>query len=121
MGKRILICGGRDFDDWGLFTKGVADHIGVFRGPNPDITILQGGAKGADFLAKVYAKWVGFTQEEFPADWKTYGKSAGAIRNALMLEEGKPDLVIAFPGGYGTANMVSISKKAGVPVIEVKP
>lgn len=120
MAKRILICGGRDFDDWKLFTQAIEKHVGIFRGPNPDITIIQGGAKGADFLAKVYAKFVGFSQVEYPADWNTYRKAAGMIRNKQMLSEGKPNLVIAFPGGAGTANMVSLAKAANVPVVQVK-
>ena len=55
----------------------------------------------------------------YPADWELHGKSAGPIRNQQMLIEGKPDLVLAFPGGKGTAHMVSIAKKKGVKVIEV--
>jgi ABC-type sugar transport system substrate-binding protein len=36
-----------------------------------------------------------------------------------MLDEGKPDIVVAFPGGTGTADMVRRARKAGVVVIEV--
>ena len=32
---------------------------------------------------------------------------------------GKPDLVVAFPGGAGTLNMVMQARKAGVRVIEI--
>ena len=53
------------------------------------------------------------------ADWKKYGKSAGCRRNALMLRDGCPDFVVAFPGGRGTADMVKKAKAAGVRVIEV--
>jgi acyl-CoA synthetase (NDP forming) len=55
----------------------------------------------------------------FPANWKKHGKSAGPIRNQLMLDVGKPDLVIAFPGGSGTADMIRRARKAGVPVKEI--
>lgn len=58
--------------------------------------------------------------EEYPADWARFGKSAGYLRNKQMLEEGKPDLVVAFPGGRGTANMIAIAMKAGVKVIDAK-
>jgi UDP-N-acetylmuramoylalanine-D-glutamate ligase len=57
--------------------------------------------------------------ETYEADWDTHGKAAGPIRNKRMLDEGKPDLVVAFPGGRGTANMISQARKAGVEVIEV--
>jgi len=52
----------------------------------------------------------------FPADWGKYSKSAGYIRNKQMLAEGKPDLVVAFPGGKGTANMVKLAKLANIPI-----
>ena len=52
----------------------------------------------------------------FPADWKTYGRAAGPLRNARMIAEGKPDLVLAFPGGRGTADMTRKARAAGVEV-----
>ncbi len=55
-----------------------------------------------------------------PADWDKFGKGAGPIRNQQMIDEGKPDLVVAFPGGTGTADMVKRAKKHGIEVIEVK-
>jgi hypothetical protein len=111
---RVLVCGGREYDDWGKVLWALAPYDAPGH-----TTIIQGGAKGADFLARVWAKWNGVSCEEYPADWKTYGKAAGSIRNQQMLDEGKPDLVIAFPGGTGTADMVSRAKKAGVEVIEI--
>lgn len=84
------------------------------------ITIISGGAKGVDSVALDWAliNWVPF--EEYKADWKTYGKKAGFIRNKQMLDEGKPDLVVAFPGGKGTKMMVNIARKAGVEVREIQ-
>lgn len=81
--------------------------------------IIHGGARGADRGADEWgvANWV--PVHEFKADWDKYGKLAGPIRNKEMLEIGKPDLVIAFPGGKGTSNMVQQAKEAGVEVIEV--
>jgi len=52
----------------------------------------------------------------FPADWSRHGKSAGPIRNRQMLIEGRPDIVVAFPGGKGTANMIKQAVEAGVKV-----
>ena len=51
------------------------------------------------------------------AEWHRLGRKAGPIRNQRMLDEGKPDLVVAFPGGTGTAGMVALACKAGVRVI----
>lgn len=122
---KVLVCGGRDYDSWDvlystlyeIFDSGLRDLSEPF-------IVVEGGATGADFLARVWAKYMAIefpvTFEEYPADWKAHGKAAGAIRNQQMLDLAKPELVVAFPGGRGTADMVSRAKKAGVKVIEVK-
>jgi len=117
----ILVCGGRDYLDYKTLTKTLDSIVSIVEDPDT-ILIIQGGAKGADFLAKVYAYcwgWGGLMCREFPADWKQYGKAAGGIRNQQMLDEGKPDLVVAFKGGTGTADMVRRAKEAGVEVMQV--
>lgn len=101
--------------DRGLVTA--SDSYGNWLPDN--IIIIQGGARGADRAADEWAiiNWVPL--ETYLPDWDKYRKAAGPIRNKQMLDEGKPDVVIAFPGGRGTANMVSLAKKAGVEVVEV--
>jgi hypothetical protein len=107
---RALVCGGRDFDDYG-FVREVLDYYA------PTV-VIHGAARGADSLAHRWARNTYTPVESYPADWKRDGKAAGPIRNAKMLAEGKPDLVIAFPGGNGTAHMVKIAKAKGVQVIQ---
>lgn len=124
---RVLICGGRYYNDLEefhyrtsevLWKKGWHHPKDPYR-PHRDVVIISGMAKGADTLATKYAKINSLILAEFPADWNKYGKSAGYIRNKEMLEKGKPDLVIAFPGGKGTAMMINLARKAGVEVIEI--
>lgn len=67
-------------------------------------------------MAGYWARKRGLTNRKFPANWDAHGRAAGAIRNKQMLLEGKPDLVIAFPGGRGTADMVRRAQEAGVVV-----
>lgn len=114
---RVLVCGGREFDDWRKLSRELGDTLDHNHktGYNDNV-IIQGGAKGADFLARVWAKWMGIECVEFPADWKRYGPSAGHRRNSQMLHEGLPDLVVAFPGGRGTQNMINQAKQFGVKV-----
>lgn len=112
---RVLVCGGRNYFDLKT-TYQILDKIHQER----KITcVIQGGARGADSLGRRWANETEVMSYEFQADWDKYGKKAGYIRNKQMLDEGKPDLVIAFPGGRGTAMMVNLAKKAGVEVIEV--
>lgn len=115
---KVLVCGGRDFTDERMMWDRLDDLL--FHSPWTGITIIHGNANGADALAGKYAGVMQYEVEVYPADWEQHGKAAGVIRNQVMLDQGKPDLVIAFPGGRGTAHMVSIAKKANIEVIEVK-
>jgi hypothetical protein len=76
-------------------------------------------ASGADSLAHEAARDQGRRCEVFHADWERHGKAAGPIRNQAMIDAGA-DLVIAFPGGRGTADLIRRARKAGIPVREVE-
>ena len=78
--------------------------------------IIHGDAKGADQAAARWAVSRSIPTIVCPADWQSHGKYAGAIRNQEMLNDHKPDLVVAFPGGAGTADMVSKAQRAMIPV-----
>lgn len=105
---KVLVCGGRDYINYDK-VKAVLDDL------EPDV-VIHGGARGADGLAGRWAAETGTECVVFKADWGTHGKKAGVLRNRQMLDEGKPDLVIAFPGGAGTADMVRRAVEAGVEV-----
>lgn len=113
---RVLVCGGRDFSDQGLLCKvlgGLVDEFGL------DFTIIEGCARGADRMAGVWADIHNKGHLQFPADWDRYGGAAGPKRNQQMLDEGQPDLVIAFPGGTGTSDMIRRATKAGIEVRKI--
>jgi hypothetical protein len=132
---RILVCGGRKFGCLDLncppelFNEAIHNaqvEQAFLRQTLSNINdkaiievLIEGDAKGADKLAGRWAEDNGVPRLTFPADWDTHGKAAGSIRNQQMLDEGKPTLVIAFPGGRGTKDMVRRAKKAGLPVYEV--
>ena len=125
---KVLVCGGRDFNDKELLNNildNIAKEFSKLYSPDDnwlptDITIISGVCKGADTLASNWAIH-NYTQlEEYPAQWNVYGRSAGFRRNTQMLVEGKPDLVLAFPGGRGTDMMCQIASDAGVEVRKVK-
>jgi predicted Rossmann-fold nucleotide-binding protein len=113
---RVLVCGGRDYRDAATFThamRRVDETFGPFR------TVISGGARGADAYAHAWAVENERRSYVFPAQWGIHGKRAGPIRNAEMLRVGKPDLVVAFPGGRGTADMAKQAEAAGVPVVRI--
>jgi hypothetical protein len=123
-GYRVLICGSRDWEDrnaiwavlWGL--ELAHDDEGL--------TVIEGGAKGADREAVLWFKSVAYVStghEQFPADWAKHGKAAGPIRNAEMIAA-KPDVVWAFvtkplEESRGTHDMVIRARAAGIPTYVV--
>lgn len=113
---RAIVCGGRDY------RNGVHLHneMNKLHTRYKFTCIIEGGARGADELASCWADYNQIPKETYPAQWKRYGRSAGRRRNKQMIEEGKPDIVIAFPGGPGTRNMIIQATQARLLVEVVK-
>ena len=116
---KVLICGGRDYDD----RERVRDVIMALDVENAEI--VHGAARGADYLAGSIASEYNYQVTEFPADWDTHGRSAGPIRNQQMLDylfedPDEPRLLIAFPGGKGTIDMITKAKRAEVTCMLVQ-
>lgn len=108
----ILVCGGRDFID----TQFVYYALNLLHAEQPVRHLIHGAARGADSLA---AQWARDARVPYvsahPADWNRYGKAAGTIRNAQMLSRlllETPYMVVAFPGGRGTSDMVRRTREA---------
>lgn len=112
---RLLICGDRLWNDYELIKSYVLKY-------KPSV-LIEGGARGADTLAHQAARHYRVQIITYPADWKTYGKRAGPIRNQQMLKEGRPTIVIGFHDNLelskGTKHMLGISMKAGIKTIHV--
>ena len=109
---RALVCGGRDFNERDRVYRaldGARKRLGLNH-------VIQGGARGADLLAKQWAETRGIPCDEYRAEWGRHGRAAGPLRNQTMIEVGKPDIVIAFPGTVGTADMIARAEKAAIPV-----
>lgn len=113
---RLLVCGSRTWTD----DRIMRPFLAILRRSD---TLIHGACPtGADHLFARLAVSAGCEIEPFPAAWEVFGRAAGMVRNKRMLEEGKPDLVIAFsehPLTPGTRNMVTLAREAGVPVYVV--
>ena len=107
---KVLVTGGRDYNDMATVWR-------VLEGLDPDVVVC-GGARGADTLAIRWAVRNCKEVQVYSAEWDRYGKSAGAIRNQRMVDLGA-DLVVAFPGGCGTADCIKKALKAGLVVRQV--
>ena len=115
---RVLVCGGRDFDDAELMIS-VLDRLHTEKFFT---MLIHGNARGADRIADAWASGRGIPRElyEVPhGEWDEIGKKAAPLRNQRMLDEGKPDLVVAFPGAAGTKDLVRRAVKARLPLHEV--
>lgn len=120
----IIVCGGRSYNDpnrvgqvlWGL--EDARGRLCIRHGACPPD---KDGNPGADELADRWCTINDHTVDPCFAEWTRYGPAAGPIRNAAMLVKlPKVELVVAFPGGDGTADMVRRARKAGVEVMEVR-
>lgn len=121
---RVIVCGGRDYgknpdgSDNDVEMDFLFDYLMDILLEHPNMTVIQGEARGADALAKLWANFMKVPVVSFPADWKKYGNRAGPVRNLQMIEEGKPDLVVAFRGGAGTTNMIKQALFNNIKVIK---
>ncbi len=113
---KVIVCGGREFsqEEFLFYSLDRLHAEYCF-----DL-LIHGGAKGADALAHRWALSRGVQPAACEANWNRFGSQAGPMRNANMLGL-RPDLVVAFPGGRGTAHMVAIARGCGVKVRECLP
>lgn len=123
---KVLVCGGRDFSKFDAFNwleryllDELAHATGCFSALSID-AIIHGGARGADEGAAEWAKSEDIPSRAYAADWKKHGKAAGPIRNQKMIDEAKPDFVVAFPGGRGTADMLRRARDHGIQIIRTE-
>lgn len=116
---RVLVCGGRDWADTAL-TYRVLSRLHKQCGFE---VVIEGDARGADRMAGYWARIArlqNIKEKVTDADYAAHGRyKAPKVRNQRMLDRYHPDLVVAFPGGGGTADMVAKAQAAGVDVVQV--
>ena len=113
--KRVVIAGCRDYNNYDEAKSYIDFCLFNIRKEN-NIIIVSGCASGADALGERYAEENGFKVEKYPADWKTYGRSAGPRRNKQMAQVS--DYVICFwdEKSKGTKSMIECAKKYQKPI-----
>jgi hypothetical protein len=110
---RIGVTGGRNFDDIEVVHK----TMRLLRVEDP--VLVHGGASGADEYCRLWAEAAGWKTEMFGADWDRFGKGAGPRRNQAMVNSGL-GVLVAFPGGRGTEDMVRRAREAGILTLRVE-
>lgn len=111
---KVLIAGSRDYPRLDQVRKYVAEMP-------EDWTVISGGARGVDTEAADAAMMRNLGIELHPADWKTYGRRAGVIRNAAMVD--RADLVVVFWDGKsrGSRNTIEHARHMCKPFVVVFP
>lgn len=127
---RLLVCGGRNYSD----IEHINRTLDTLHADRPITRLIHGAARGVDTHAAAWGiRTIGAENvDPYPADWsdtshpdalirrnhrgRRYDLKAGHRRNARMLLMGCPDMVLAFPGGAGTANMIGLARRHGVEV-----
>ena len=112
---RILVCGGRAFLD----AAKVFDVLDELHRRIRITEIIQGGAAGTDAIARDWAESRGVKLRTYIAGKKPTGRSSWSKGNQLMIGEGNPCLVVAFPGVKRTDDMIRRAKSAGITVLEI--
>lgn len=105
-----LFCGSRDWSDCEAIRR-------ELRSLPAGSIVIEGGARGADRIAREEARSLGLHVASVPALWSRFGRSAGPRRNEAMLRL-RPDVVHAFTlGTRGTAHIIAAAERAGVEVV----
>lgn len=110
----VLVCGGRNFAD----QRWVFRTLDALHKERRITKIVHGGARGADTYAHTWAATRRVPVIRCLANWELHRRAAGPIRNSEMLRDHSPDLVVAFPGGDGTADMIKKARAKGIEVLE---
>lgn len=127
----VLVTGGRKYLNFWLIWRTLDDLHNVHK----FVKLVHGRGGNTDMSADAWAKQHGVPVKDYPAAWNDvlhpeavvrkrrdgseYNVVAGFWRNQQMIDEEDVGLVVAFPGGKGTADMVARARRAGIPVIEV--
>jgi hypothetical protein len=128
---RLVVTGGRAYTD----TARVFAALDEFHARRPVSVLIEGEAPGLDIRARAWAVRNRVALARFPAPWSdighpnavvrhrrdgtAYDATAGTRRNQQMIDEGRPDYGLVFPGGTGTADMRARLVAAEIPFEEV--
>ena len=122
---RILVCGGRHFDNYTLLNNALAIVLCAKQTIPQCVEVVSGQCEGADSLVEKWVENKGASLKIFPADWIKYKKSAGPIRNKQMVDYitcFNDKLVVAFvsPNSKDTRNTISLAQKNNIPVLKIE-
>ena len=111
---RIAIVGSRGFCDYKAldeYMQRLLQNIPV----GTPITVICGGARGADSLGAKWAKVHNHNVEYFIPDWEAHGKRAGYLRNEVMTKTCTHCVAFWDGNSRGTKHMIEYCRAAHRP------
>lgn len=106
----LAIVGYRNYNDYDSLCKYIKEWKLDNKIDNID-TIISGGCVGVDTLAEKYAKENNIKLQIYYPNWEIYGKSAGAIRNKLIVNDCTHLLALLHPKSRGTCITIKFAEK----------
>ena len=113
---RLLLAGGRHLDDVGMIRRAL-DRV---HGLGPATVLIHGGAGVLGVTAEDWGREHRLHVVRYPANWREFGKRAEGIRDAFMLADSRPDLMLALPGGGDTRALVLRALAAGLAIVDAE-
>ena len=110
---RVLICAGRNYADTGRCRKALDD----VQRQRPIRVLIHGGSQYLGGEIESWAREHGADLVRYPANWQMHGKQAERLRNLFMLNDSRPELLLALPGGDDTEELLARARGAGIPVV----
>ncbi|OJY72126.1 MULTISPECIES: DUF2493 domain-containing protein [unclassified Rhizobium] len=112
---RLLVCGGRHYEDAELVQRALI----ALHWRSPISVLIHGNMTGTGIIAEGWARRAGVPVVRYPPNWELYGSKAEHLRSQFMLNDSRSTLVMAFPGGRNTADLVQQAMKAKIAVLEI--
>lgn len=127
---KLIIAGGRDFNDYELLELECKAYISLNLGDDwlykdndwldRNIFIINGGCEGADKLGKKFSDDYEVSSITINANWKLSGKSAGPIRNNQMADICSHAIIFWDGSSRGSKNMIDICIQRNIPYKVIK-
>ncbi len=114
---RVLVCGGRHVQD----ADSICREVVRLHTKDPITVLIHGCLAGAGMIAEAWGRRNGIAIVRYPPNWEFYGKKAEGLRNGFMIADSRADLVLAFPGGRHTADLVQRAADGNIAVLEIAP
>lgn len=121
--NKVLVCGSRSITDTPWVYSQIEKYTQELIRSNPtnlnNPVLIEGEARGVDSIAKDYALEHNWSIESYPAEWDKYGKSAGYIRNDIMVKEADFVLVLWDGLSRGTKHDIDLCRRYNKPYVLV--